>query len=127
MVCAARVPPGITNPKFSWMRIPSNTTVAKEYHDDIRSKSHLTITTYKGQDFEALQCRAETKATVKFHIVNITKLSKCKVKSMLTLVKKNKGTILHHVCVMLHQRKLDSHISFIFHSFVHHSFRWKSY
>lgn len=75
VVCAARVPPGITNPKFSWMRIPSNTTVAKEYHDDIRSKSHLTITTYKGQDFEALQCRAETKTTVKFHIVNITKLS----------------------------------------------------
>ena len=78
VVCAVKVPESIQqNVMFSWMHIPSNRTVPREFHDDMRSKSFLTETTNKDEDFEALQCKAETKSTVKFHIINITKLSKC--------------------------------------------------
>lgn len=75
VVCAVRLPKGGTTAKFSWMHIPSNTSVARKYHDDTRSKSYLTITTYKDEDFEALQCQAETRNTVKYHVINITRLS----------------------------------------------------
>lgn len=76
VVCAVKVPESIQqNVMFSWMHIPSNRTVPREFHDDMRSKSFLTETTNKDEDFEALQCKAETKSTVKFHIINITKLS----------------------------------------------------
>lgn len=80
VLCAVRVPPGATNAEFSWMHTPSNRTIARKFHDDTRSKSYLTITTYKDEDFEAPQCRAETKATVKFHVINVTKLSRWKIK-----------------------------------------------
>ncbi|CAH3193998.1 unnamed protein product [Porites evermanni] len=73
VTCAVKVPAD-TNAKFSWMHIPSNKSVAKQHHEDLGSKSHLMITTYDDKDFEALQCRAETKNTVKFHVVNITRL-----------------------------------------------------
>ena len=78
VVCAAMVPEGI-QVVFSWMHIPSNRTVPREFHDDMRSKSFLRIPTNKDEDFETLQCKAETKSTVKFHIINITKISKCYV------------------------------------------------
>ena len=78
VTCAVKVPTG-TNAKFSWMHIPSNTSVAKQLHEDLGSKSHLMITTYEDKDFEALQCRAETKNTVKFHVVNIMRLRKLKL------------------------------------------------
>lgn len=77
VVCAVKIPEGDTRATFSWMHIPSNKTIARESHEDTRSKSFLTLTTYEDEDFEALQCRAETKATVKFHVINITKLSRC--------------------------------------------------
>ena len=77
VVCAVKVPESIQqNVVFTWMHIPSNSTVPREFHDDMRSKSYLTITTNKDKDFETLQCKAETKSTVKFHIINITKLSR---------------------------------------------------
>ena len=77
VVCAVNVPESIKhNVVFSWMHIPSNRTVPREFHDDMRSKSFLTITTNKDEDFETLQCKAETKSTAKFHIINITKLSR---------------------------------------------------
>ena len=80
VVCAVKVPESMQqNVMFSWMHIPSNRTVPREFHDDMRSKSFLTITTNKDEDFETLQCKAETKSTVKFHIINITKLSRCYV------------------------------------------------
>ena len=80
LVCAVKVPESMQqNVMFSWMHIPSNRTVPREFHDDMRSKSFLTITTNKDEDFETLQCKAETKSTVKFHIINITKLSRCYV------------------------------------------------
>ncbi|XP_029184817.2 titin-like isoform X1 [Acropora millepora] len=76
VVCAVKLSAGERlNAKFSWMHIPSNRTVARRNHDDTRSKSYLTITTYKDEDFEELQCRAETKNTVKYHVINITRLS----------------------------------------------------
>ena len=78
VVCSVKVPESIQqNVMFSWMKIPSNRTVPREFHDDMRSKSFLTITTNKDDDFETLQCKAETKSTVKFHIINVTKLSRC--------------------------------------------------
>ena len=83
VLCAVRVPPGGTSAKFSWMHTPSNRTIARQFHDDTRSKSYLTIMTYKDEDFEAPQCRAETKATVKFHIIDVTKLSGWKMKIIL--------------------------------------------
>ncbi|XP_078353247.1 neural cell adhesion molecule 1-like isoform X2 [Oculina patagonica] len=76
VVCAVKVPESLKeNAMFSWKHVPSNRTVAREFHDDMRSKSYLSVTTNKDEDFETLQCRAETKATVKFHTINITKLS----------------------------------------------------
>lgn len=75
VVCAVKVPESSSNAKFSWMHIPSNRTVSREYHDDMRSKSYLRIVTKEDKDFETLQCKAETKETVKFHTINITKLS----------------------------------------------------
>ena len=78
VVCAVKVPESI-QVMFSWMHIPSNRTVPREFHDDMRSKSFLRIFTNKDEDFETLQCKAETKSTVKFHIINITKLSRCHV------------------------------------------------
>ena len=78
VVCAVKVPESIQkNVMFSWTHIPSNRTVPREFHDDMRSKSFLAITTNKDEDFETLQCKAETKSTAKFHIINITKLSRC--------------------------------------------------
>ena len=54
VVCAVKLPAGERlNAKFSWMHIPSNRTVARRNHDDERSKSSLTITTYKDEDFDA--------------------------------------------------------------------------
>lgn len=78
-VCAVRVTSG-TNAKFSWMYVPSNRVIAREKHDDTWNRSYLMLTTYKDEDFEALQCRAETKRTTKFHVINITKLSRWKIK-----------------------------------------------
>ncbi|XP_067046268.1 uncharacterized protein [Acropora muricata] len=76
VVCAVKLPAGERlNVKFSWMHIPSNRTVAKRNHNDERSQSSLTITTYKDEDFEELQCRAETNNTVKYHVINITRLN----------------------------------------------------
>lgn len=76
VVCAVKVPESMQqNVMFSWIHIPSNRSVPREFHDDMRSKSFLTITTNKDEDFETLQCKAETKSTVKFHIINITQLS----------------------------------------------------
>lgn len=80
VVCAVKVPDSMQqNVMFSWIHIPSNRSVPREFHDDMRSKSFLTITTNKDEDFETLQCKAETKSTVKFHIINITRLSMCYV------------------------------------------------
>lgn len=80
VVCAVRVPESLKeNAMFSWRHIPSNRTVARQFHDDMRSKSYLSIITNKDEDFETLQCRAETKATVKFHTINITRLSMCSI------------------------------------------------
>lgn len=80
VVCAVKVPESIQqNVMFSWMHIPSNRTVARKFHDDMRSKSFLAITTNNDEDFETLQCKAETKSTVKFHIIHITKLSRCHI------------------------------------------------
>ena len=52
------------------------------------------MTTNKNEDFEALQCRAETISTVKFHIINITKLSRYNfwLKKYLNLTLKNFDT-----------------------------------
>ena len=80
VVCAVKVPESLDeNAMFSWKHIPSNRTVARDKHDDMRSKSYLSITTNRDEDFETLQCKAETKLTVKFHKINITKLSRCSV------------------------------------------------
>ena len=75
ILCAVRLPTGQTGVKFSWMHIPSNRTVSKQFHEELRGKSYLTITTLKDEDFESLQCRAETASTVKFHVIDIIKLS----------------------------------------------------
>ena len=75
ILCAVRLPTGQTRVKFSWMHIPSNRTVSKQFHEELRGKSYLTITTLKDEDFESLQCRAETASTVKFHVIDIIKLS----------------------------------------------------
>ncbi|CAH3028831.1 unnamed protein product, partial [Porites evermanni] len=75
ILCAVRLPPGQTGVKFSWMHIPSNRTVSKQFHEELRGKSYLTITTIKDEDFESLQCRAETASTVKFHVIDIIKLN----------------------------------------------------
>lgn len=75
ILCAVRLPTGQTGVKFSWMHIPSNRTVSKQFHEELRGKSYLTITTLKDEDFESLQCRAETASTVKFHVIDIVKLN----------------------------------------------------
>lgn len=75
ILCAVRLPTGQTSVKFSWMHIPSNRTISKQFHEELRGKSYLTITTLKDEDFESLQCRAETVSTVKFHVIDIIKLS----------------------------------------------------
>ena len=75
ILCAVRLPTGQTGVKFSWMHIPSNRTVSKQFHEELRGKSYLTITTLKDEDFESMQCRAETASTVKFHVIDIIKLS----------------------------------------------------
>ena len=75
-MCAVKLSQGERNAKFSWIHIPSNRTVPRINLDDTRSKSYLTMTTYKDEDFEALQCRAQTKKTVKYHVINIIRLSK---------------------------------------------------
>ena len=75
-MCAVKLPQGERNAKFSWMHIPSNGTVVRINLDDARSKSCLTRTTWKDKDFEALQCRTETKKTVKYHVINVIRLSK---------------------------------------------------
>ena len=76
VVCAVKIPEGDTA-RFSWMHIPSNTTVPKGWHDDTASKSYLQIVTKKDVEFETLQCQAKNKHTVKYHAVNVKKLSKC--------------------------------------------------
>ena len=76
VVCAVKILEGDTA-MFSWMHIPSNTTVPKGWHDDTASKSYLQIVTKKDVEFETLQCQAENKHTVKYHAVNVKKLSMC--------------------------------------------------
>nr|XP_058964140.1 titin-like isoform X1 [Pocillopora verrucosa] len=74
VVCAVKILEGDTA-MFSWMHIPSNTTVPKGWHDDTASKSYLQIVTKKDVEFETLQCQAENKHTVKYHAVNVKKLT----------------------------------------------------
>ena len=76
VVCGVKVAPEGNDAKFSWMHLPSNTTVGRKYHDDSGTSSWLTMVTYDDQDFERLQCRAATKTTVKYHRINVTRLCK---------------------------------------------------
>ncbi|PFX13599.1 Titin [Stylophora pistillata] len=74
VVCAVKIPEG-HKARFSWMHIPSNRTVPKRLHDDTGSKSYLTMITKQDVEFETLQCRAENRATVKYHKIDIKKLN----------------------------------------------------
>lgn len=74
VVCAVEIPEGDTA-MFSWMHIPSNTTVPKGWHDDTASKSYLRMVTKEDVEFETLQCQAKNKHTVKYHAVTVKKLT----------------------------------------------------
>ncbi|XP_022808868.1 neural cell adhesion molecule 2-like isoform X2 [Stylophora pistillata] len=74
VVCAVKIPEG-HKATFSWMHIPSNRTVPKRLHDDTGSKSYLSMITKRDVEFETLQCRAENRVTVKYHKIDIKKLS----------------------------------------------------
>lgn len=76
VVCAVKIPEGDTA-MFSWMHIPSNKTVPRELHDDTARKSYLRMFTKEDVEFETLQCQAKNKHTVKYHAVNVKKLSMC--------------------------------------------------